>query len=261
MRKRFSSIKRRFFGTTTIRTDPAGVEVLVDGRPWGKTPLVRVAVPPGAHRLELRMGDRTVRSRGWLVSPGQEDRLIVSLKPGENPRSAATFTVLRRGKVCSRDGWCWENPLPQGNNLHGVWGSGPGDVFVVGRKGTIMHYNGRKWRRMSTPETAALYGVWGSSKRDVFAVGARGTIIHYDGRKWTTMASPEKKNWLRSVWGSGPKDVYAVGTSGTILHYDGQTWRAMESGTDIRLNTVSGSGPENVFVVGDKGTILHLGAL
>jgi hypothetical protein len=43
------------------------------------------------------------------------------------------------GKICSIDCWCWENPLPQGNSLFGVWGSSASDVFAVGRNGTILH--------------------------------------------------------------------------------------------------------------------------
>jgi hypothetical protein len=36
--------------------------------------------------------------------------------------------------------WRWQNPVPQGNDLCSVWGSGPADIFVVGSSGTIMHY-------------------------------------------------------------------------------------------------------------------------
>ncbi len=25
------------------------------------------------------------------------------------------------GEICSPDGWCWRNPLPQGNGLSAVW--------------------------------------------------------------------------------------------------------------------------------------------
>ena len=36
--------------------------------------------------------------------------------------------------------WTWQNPLPQGNDLTGVWGSSASDVFAVGGGGTILHY-------------------------------------------------------------------------------------------------------------------------
>jgi hypothetical protein len=85
--------------------------------------------------------------------------------------------------------WTWQNPLPTGNDLYGVWGSsgadsGPPDVYAVGWGGTILHYDGSSWSRMSSGTDRDLRGVWGSSGAD-----------------------------------SGPPDIYAVGWGGTILHY------------------------------------------
>ena len=36
--------------------------------------------------------------------------------------------------------WIWQNPLPTGNDLNEVWGSGSSDVFAVGDYGTIVHW-------------------------------------------------------------------------------------------------------------------------
>jgi photosystem II stability/assembly factor-like uncharacterized protein len=77
--------------------------------------------------------------------------------------------------------WQWQNPLPTGNWLYGVWGSSGGDVFTVGDAGTILHYDGSTWSTMSSGTTERLYGVWGSSGSDVFVVGDYGTILHYGG--------------------------------------------------------------------------------
>lgn len=41
-------------------------------------------------------------------------------------------------RVCSTDNWCWESPLPQGNTLNGVWGTGAKDMWAVGNQGTIL---------------------------------------------------------------------------------------------------------------------------
>jgi hypothetical protein len=74
--------------------------------------------------------------------------------------------------------WIWQNPLPQGNWLYGVWGSSGSDVFAVGDYGTIVHYDGSSWSSMSSGTGNGLDGVWGSSGSDVFAVGDSGTILH-----------------------------------------------------------------------------------
>ena len=81
--------------------------------------------------------------------------------------------------------WTVQSPLPTGNDLLGVWGSSSGDVFAVGRGGTILHFNGSIWSSMSSGMTYDLCAVWGSSAQDVFTVGndatGQGIIRHYNG--------------------------------------------------------------------------------
>ena len=91
---------------------------------------------------------------------------------------AMIFHLFIVGLAHSED-WVWQNPLPQGNNLSGVWGSSGSDVFAVGVGGTILHYNGGVWTTMTSGVTNSLFGVWGSSGSDVFAVGTGGTILHF----------------------------------------------------------------------------------
>src|SRR4051794_23454355 len=43
--------------------------------------------------------------------------------------------------VCDPAGFCWENPLPQGNDLYRAWGSSAGNVWFVGKSGTILHWD------------------------------------------------------------------------------------------------------------------------
>jgi hypothetical protein len=63
--------------------------------------------------------------------------------------------------------------------LWGVWGSGSGDVYVVGENG-IMHSTGNgSWDEQQRPVGARLYAIWGSGAADVYAVGQNGTILHH----------------------------------------------------------------------------------
>jgi len=111
--------------------------------------------------------------------------------------------------------WKWQNPLPQGNLLRGVWGSSNNDVFAVGNNGTILHYNGSMWSSINSGTTNYLAAVWGSSPSDVFTVGNNGTILHYNGNAWSQMSSGATTT-LRGIWGTS-SDIFAVGEGGTIL--------------------------------------------
>ncbi len=134
---------------------------------------------------------------------------------------------------CSADGWCWSNPLPQGNSLAAVWGSGPSDVWAVGIGGTILRWNGSAWAGVSSGTTQDLYGVWGSGPSDVWAVGWDSTIVRWNGRAWAGVSSGTTE-YLLGVWGSGPSDVWAVGGEwgrGTILRWNDSAWAVVSSGT------------------------------
>ena len=135
------------------------------------------------------------------------------------------------------------------NNLTGLWGPAPNDVFAVGPKGTILHFDGRTWSPMTVAGEPHLLSIWGSSNRDVFVVGDNGVIVHYDGQAWTPMASGTKKN-LIAVWGASSRDVFVAGYGGTVLHYDGVQWTAMATGTTEDLYGIWGTSSGHVIAVG-----------
>lgn len=115
----------------------------------------------------------------------------------------------------------------------GIWGSGAGDIWVVGNRWSAVHWNGQAWSEMrfDLELSGALSDVWASGPRDVFAVGARGTILHYDGTRWTTMTAPTSSDLL-AVRGRSPTDVYALARETdtqppVLLRYDGSAWTAI----------------------------------
>lgn len=64
-----------------------------------------------------------------------------------------------------------------------------------------------------------LVGCGSSSGSDVYAVGDKGTILHWNGSSWSNQTVSGVVHSLRSVWGSSITNIYAVGSEGIILHY------------------------------------------
>lgn len=91
------------------------------------------------------------------------------------------------------------------------------------------------WYPMDGVTDEDLHGVWGTSATDVFAVGDKGTIIHYDGTKWSLMDSGLTEEdyvdyvELNDVLGFSSNDVYVVGenSDALILHYNGLSWSSV----------------------------------
>ena len=173
----------------------------------------------------------------------------------------AAASVAHAQPVCSSDGWCWSNPLPQGNTVISVWGTASTDVWAVGASGTILHSDGSAWSGFPSETTSPLYGVWGSASTDVWAVGAPdhagdpGTILHWDGSAWSSVPGVTYAT-VFGVWGSASSDVWAVDGNGNIVHWDGSAW-SLSIWTGTGLRGVWGSASNDVWAVGDGGTTLH----
>ncbi len=158
-------------------------------------------------------------------------------------------------------------PSSTTENLWSVWGSSATDVYAVGVKGTVLHFNGRRpaavgapwWKAKSLNTLEELTGVGGSSLYDVTVIGGGGSLHHYDGLSWTKLTSSNSAA-LWGLWNHGAGAIFAVGAGGTVLRDDrSQTpssYKALSSGTSQTIRAVWGSSSTNLVAVGDGGTIL-----
>ena len=146
--------------------------------------------------------------------------------------------------------------------LNWVFGFGE-EIFIAGQEGVVLHRVDGDFDTMTTPTDQDLWGVWGSSPTDVWAVGGNPfpggepTIIHYDGSAWTSVEVPElmRANVFAffKVWGSGPNDVWVVGQRGAVVHFDGTTWTEELIGASVDMISLWGTGPDRIAVVGGRG--------
>ena len=152
-----------------------------------------------------------------------------------------------------------------GEDLMGVWGSGPTDVWAVGENGTIVHWDGSAWSSAVSNTSASLHAIWGSGTSDVWAVGGvwdgqlgTGTIAHFDGTEWSEVLDDAPQP-LVAVWGTSADNVYAIGGADAdvyIAQFDGTSWEELASPPDdpdgINESWVGtgvwGTGPNNLYV-------------
>jgi hypothetical protein len=165
----------------------------------------------------------------------------------------STF-LTDRTPGCDGAGFCWENPLPTGQDLRGLWGSSANDVWATGI-GVVLHYDGHDWRPLTvTRSDLYLNSVWGAAANDVWMVGrtenGQAVALHWDGHALSELDMTVSTT-LKSVWGSGPDDVWVVGGS-VVLHYDGHAFSLVRTLTAPgSYEAVAGSGPNDVWAAGD----------
>lgn len=178
--------------------------------------------------------------------------------------------------IGSAQTWFWQNPQPQGNDLHGVSFTDANTGTAVGNVGTILRTTngGATWTRQTSGTTNGgttwssqtsgtsnnLSGVFLRDANTGTAVGDKGTILRSTngGATWTKQASGVT-NPLQAVFFTDANNGTAVGSNGIILHTTdgGTTWSAQISGTFITLYGVSFSDANSGSAVGAGGTILR----
>ncbi|MBI4815968.1 MAG: hypothetical protein HY791_06920 [Deltaproteobacteria bacterium] len=152
-------------------------------------------------------------------------------------------------------------------DLWGVFCAAPDDVWAVGggarrvEDATVLHYDGIRWERMSTPELQhpnvfSFFKVWGTSSRDVYVVGQRGVVLRWDGASFTELFVGSSED-LVSVWGTGPSRIAIVGgrSNGELVTFDGIDWAREPLAPLPGLNGVWFRDPSKVHIGGEDGTV------
>jgi photosystem II stability/assembly factor-like uncharacterized protein len=157
----------------------------------------------------------------------------------------------------SPDGWSWLAPKPNGYTALGLWARSLEEFYAVGDNGLILLYEKGVLRAVESNTRTFLGGVWGTGDGEVFVVGAEGTILRsQQGGAFVKQESPTKAR-LRSVWGTSSKNVFAVGDGGTILRFDGENWSQQKIETTAALSAISGRNTKDIYAVGEAGTVLR----
>jgi len=131
----------------------------------------------------------------------------------------------------------------------------------------ILHYNGTAWSIMDANFPGCLLDVWGSGPNDVFAVGREGLILHWNGSTWSKTDITSRVNPANSVpdlqglWGDGPNNVFCLGVCvslsssqtpiTTVLHYQNGVWTEVNEIPSVLLYDIWGTTGGDIWAVGD----------
>jgi hypothetical protein len=159
---------------------------------------------------------------GWTVAPeAPEPFQRVAFVPGFGDLAVGQNGAFVQLNSMPTLGFTDERGGPS-ENLTGVWGSSPSDMWAVARAGTVLHFDGTAVTALPSGVSVDLVDVWGTGPNDVWIVGDAGTALHFDGTALTKVATGTAANLL-AVFTAAHNDVWMGGQASTLLHFDGTT--------------------------------------
>lgn len=171
-------------------------------------------------------------------------------------------------RTCSDEGFC-QVPVPDTQDLRGVWGDGNGTVWAVSDEGNVLRGDGSTWT-LHVSALGPLRAVWGSGPLDVW-VGGDGGLWHGTGTSPATLTFapvtlPDAGTRIRALWGGSATEVWAVGalpttggaTLGRVFRYAGPVdggsgWvRDAVSKLPVAFEAVWGDAKSGVWLAGTR---------
>lgn len=146
---------------------------------------------------------------------------------------------------------------PTTTDLTSVLADARGDAYAGGADGSLLHYDGVAWARVtSAPTVPRVAALAGSGPKDVYLAGTNARVFHFDGTAWTDLQSPAPT--ITGMWSPGPGAVIVWGLSGA-WQYAGGAWSATPLYTG-RVDALAGSGPADLLAfstISNVSTIRH----
>ncbi|MFH1214782.1 MAG: hypothetical protein V1681_11890 [Candidatus Neomarinimicrobiota bacterium] len=164
-----------------------------------------------------------------------------------------------------------------------IWASSPEDIYFVGRKGTIVHYDGSTFLKMESGTDTPIIDICGTDANHIWATaisnqlddehpnGFESVTLFCDGQQWirkyeslaghtTERSTTELKGYMASVW-TYNDTVYISSNSGLWKESIKKGKGILEHGPDKRLNgspfLVRGTGYNDVYAFTHWGEFLH----
>jgi hypothetical protein len=163
---------------------------------------------------------------------------------------------------CSADQWCFRFPTPTGNDYSKVHSTGPDDIWLSGRHGTVLQWNGKTWKRHildvgGLTTYLPMGAIAGTGPNDVWIVFGD-TLQHWDGTTWTAAYTATGLTQLYNVWEAPDGTVFSTSSDTDVLVRapGATTFVPTPDGCNCTLYSVWGTSSSDVFFT-TIGSIVH----
>lgn len=138
---------------------------------------------------------------------------------------------------------------PRSIDLEDISGTGFNNLYVVGSKGLIAHWNGKQWKKISALTDVYLSAIHCFSPNHIFIVGDNGTFLESNGKNWKIEIIPGcEENSLSDIV-SYKDHIYVAAVDKLMVRKAGK-WMKIDNKNTNFLKLVVGSG--KLWVMGSK---------
>jgi PKD repeat protein len=211
-------------------------------------------------------GDGTIGSDANVThrysrSGSYEVKLTVTNEAGAVISTTTTVKVaelsLVQGKFCTgadSAGWCWQNPLPQGNLIGEQAWFDEKRGWAVGESGTILKTvdGGATWQPQASGVDAPLRTVLIVSPTVVWVGGDNGLLVITEdgGSSWRT-ASTGRSNSLRGLQALDGRAAWLAVAGGSFTTLDGGlSWTTAAVSDNSFYSAISQTSPTQFWMTG-----------
>lgn len=152
--------------------------------------------------------------------------------------------------------WTPLNPGPDAplGSIKDLWSDGFDTLWMVGEEGRVRRWVDSAITVLDAPGDDLL-AVHGSHGSDVWFVGARGRIAHFDGEAIFDFI-PRVRDDLHDVHSVDPVTAWVVGDHGAALSWNGDLWRVLGDGQHVDLRAVRSTGGANPVIAAGLHTVV-----
>lgn len=159
---------------------------------------------------------------------------------------------LPTSEDCGNDHWCFTSPTPTGRDFFAVYAAGPADVWLAGRGGDLLRWNGTKLTRSSTGKGRDVVRFAKHPTEGAWIVDTDCNLFRLAGSTWTPTAGGACTGSALDLWIGAADDAWVVGHAGRAQHWDGSKWTRIDAPKSYNLYAVSGSSNTDVWAVGQS---------
>lgn len=272
-----------YFFYTTLRADVSGPYPRAYNLIRYVTRVVEDRLPvrrDGAWSLDGTQLDRDLRgiwgaSANQVYAVGESGTILLQTgtNTGWTPQTSQTeetlyaidgrgpqdvWTVGDRGVVRHWDGIAWQPVDAPLDNYRAVT-TAPGQPVYTAGKIRVRRYEGGAWSVEGPPGLQQIHGLDADANGRVVAVGSLGRIYVRDtAGAWSAQDTPQEARTLRAAWLDPASDaILAVGDGGLVLSGAlNATFTALDLPTRYDLTSLVVTATGEVIIAGDNGVVL-----